>query len=374
MIMKIAVIMKEFPVLSQSFILNHITGLIDLGCDVDIYSEINPKEQKMHTEVKEYDLINKTFYFDEEERMRKKESKDFLQMFLRKRYDIIHCHFGLTGNNFIFLKDSLGKTIKFITSFHGYDATRYPGPHHKGMYNEVFQKSDMIIANSKYIKQRLVSLGCKDEKICKLPACLNIAKFSFKARKCHLAGKVNILTIARLVEKKGIEYSIRAIAKAIESYPNISYFIIGEGPLRENLERLIINLNCQEKIKLLGAMTHEELMRFYKKSHIFVLSSVTASDGNQEGQGLVLQEAQAVGLPVIATRHNGIPEGVVDGKAGFLVPEKDVDALKEKIIYLIEHPELWEKMGAFGRKFVERNYDILDVSRKLYKIYQDIPI
>ena len=156
---------------------------------------------------------------------------------------------------------------------------------------------------------------------------MNVSKYSFQAKKLSHGETVKIITVARLVEKKGLEYSIKAVAKVFKSYPNIEYYLVGDGELRPKLLQLIKFLGLGEKVKLLGWMDEEEVRRLYQDTHIFILSSVTASDGDMEGQGLVLQEAQAMGLPVLSTLHNGIPDGVLDGKSGFLVPEKDVDAL-----------------------------------------------
>ena len=125
-------------------------------------------------------------------------------------------------------------------------------------------------------------------------------------------------------------------------------------------------------VKFLGAVEQNEVLNLYQKAHIFILPSVTASNGDREGQALVLQEAQATGLPVVSTLHNGIPEGVLDGKSGFLVPERDVNALAERLNYLIEHPELWPKMGFAGRKFVEEKYDIKKLTQQLVEIYQNL--
>ena len=102
-----------------------------------------------------------------------------------------------------------------------------------------------------------------------------------------------------------------------------------------------------------------------------MLASVTASDGDMEGQGLVLQEAQAVGLPVVSTLHNGIPDGVLNGVSGYLVPEGDAHALAERVEYLIEHPGVWPEMGRCGREFVEKNYNIQMLNNKLIEIYRE---
>ena len=103
-----------------------------------------------------------------------------------------------------------------------------------------------------------------------------------------------------------------------------------------------------------------------------MLSSVTDSEGDQEGQGLVLQEAQAMGLPVVSTLHNGIPESVLDGQSAFLVPERDVEALAEKLSYLIEHPEVWPGMGQAGRTYVEEYFDLHKLNDQLVEIYQQL--
>lgn len=105
---------------------------------------------------------------------------------------------------------------------------------------------------------------------------------------------------------------------------------------------------------------------------ILLAPSVTGSDGNQEGIPVAIMEAMAVGSLIISTRHSGIPELVQDGVSGFLVPERDVDALAEKLIYLIEHPEIWPEMGQAGRAFVEANYDISKLNDSLVDIYQQL--
>jgi len=145
-----------------------------------------------------------------------------------------------------------------------------------------------------------------------------------------------------------------------------------DGPLRGKLKNLTKQLGISGHVRFLGAKTRDQIIKLYSKAHIFMLSSIRNQNGSEEGQGLVLLEAQSVGLPVVATRVGGIPESVVDGKSGFLVPERDVDALAEKLIYLIEHPEIWPEMGRAGRAFVEINYDINKLNDRLVEIYQQL--
>ena len=201
---------------------------------------------------------------------------------------------------------------------------------------------------------------------------IDLKKFKFSERMKQPGEPIKILTIGRLIEKKGHVYAIRAIAKVVKKYRNIEYLIAGDGPLRNKLEGLVQELGIEKHVKFSGAIEQNEVLKLYQQAHIFVLPSITTSNGDQEGIPVVLMEAQATGLPVISTYHTGIPEVIVEGKSGFLVPEKDVDALAERLEYPIEHPELWPDMGRYGRKFVEEKYDIKKLNQQLVEIYSNI--
>ena len=404
--MKIAFIVSIFPALSETFILNQITGLLDLGHDVDIFSNVTPNEDKVHSDFTSYRLIERTHYFDIPDKKIDRVIKAikilliwffryplvilkalniikyrsfynclnnlfFVAQFLGKKYDIIHCHFGPNGILGIRLKE-LGIPGKYITSFHGFDVNSYVKKHGKDVYKNLFEKVDLCTVNTDFTGRKVKALGCEHTKITKLPVGLDIRRFPFKERKIRPENKVNIFTVARLVEVKGVEYSIRAVAKLLKTHSNICYRIAGDGHLREELQGLISRLGAQNKVILLGWKTQDEVQELYEKSHIFVLSSVIASNDDQEGQGLVLVEAQAMGLPIISTLVGGIPEGVLDGKSGFLIPERNVDVLAERLQCLIEHPEVWPEMGRCGRNFVEKHYDINKLNQQLVKIYQNL--
>lgn len=406
--MKIAFILSQFPVISETFILNQITGLLDRGHAVDIFAGRSREYSKIHTDIKKYNLLKRTYYinipvnkffriikgvgllitnFHKKPTIilkslnviklgRKAATLNMLYSvipFLDKGpYDIVHCHFGPNGNLGVLLKDIGAIQGKIIATFHGYDATSHPKIYGKRVYKDLFQKVDLVTVNSDFIKSKVKQLGCNEGKIIKLPVGLNTIEFFFKEKNIKPGHIIKILTVARLVEKKGVEYSIKAVAKVIKNYPNIKYYIVGDGPLRDRLQELIEQLGVINMVKLLGWKNQDEIRQLYSEAHIFILSSVTASNGDQEGQGLVLQEAQAMGLPVISTLHNGIPDSVLDGKSGFLVPEKDVNALAERLEFLIENPEMWSEMGRAGREYVEENFDINKLNDRLVKIYQQL--
>ena len=407
--MRIAFFVDKFPSLSETFILSQITGLIDRGYSVDIYADRPPRGIKMHAEVERYGLLHRTHY-----RPRMPQSRVFravkalglllanwsknrgsllrslnflkygkkagslkllywaIPLLNKGPYDIIHCHFGPNGLMAVLLRDIGVLQGKMITTFHGFDVNKYAIRTVQDVYRSLFGKGDLYTANTTFTANKVVALGCPPDKLVKLPVGLDMSKFTFQPRKPFPGEAIRIITVARLVEKKGIEYSIRAAAKVAKEYPNLKYQIVGDGYLRQSLEDLIAELGVEDKVELLGWKTQDEVRKLYKEAHIFVLSSVTASNGDQEGQGLVLQEAQAMGLPVLSTLHNGIPDGVLDGKSGFLVPERDVNALAEKMSYLIEHPEIWGEMGRAGRVHVEDHYNCDKLNDRLVEIYREL--
>jgi colanic acid/amylovoran biosynthesis glycosyltransferase len=198
----------------------------------------------------------------------------------------------------------------------------------------------------------------------------DLAEFPFRER-VLLADEVpNVLTIGRLTEKKGIETAIRAVGLLGDRGVLVRYRVIGDGPLRSHLEGIIRDLGLEDRVELLGARVREEVVVELTRAHLFVLPSVTTRDGDREGQGVVLQEAQAAGLPVIATDHNGLPEGFLPGVSGYLVPEYDANALADRLQALIENPKSWAQMGRSGRRFVEKEFDLASLVQQQLAIYE----
>jgi len=402
--MKIAVITSMFPKLSETFILNQITGLCDRGHTVTIFSQSRPTEPVFHPDVKKYNLLNKTRYFTSIPRSkwlcRLKMAGWILLSFIRSpgvvirmmrsllgreepfSYasfftalsvlgtgpDVVHVHFGHNALSWAQLK-RMGLNFCLVTTFHGHDVNSYPRIHGSSVYKTLFEKGDLFTVNTDFTGKQVEKLGCVHEKIRLLPVGLRMNQFPFQERVFPEDGEIRILTIGRLVEKKGHQFMLQALPSVLKQYPNIRYWIVGEGPLKSKLCEEISRLSLDKHVEFLGILPADQVRKIYAKAHLFILPSVTASDGDMEGQGLVLQEAQAMGLPVISTLHNGIPEGVLDGQSGFLVPEKDSCALAEKILYVLDHPHLWPQWSQKGRQWVERKYDIEILTKQLEDIY-----
>ena len=406
--MRIAFIVGPFPVLSETFILNQITGLLVRGHEVHIYGCKPDDTSKVHPDVEKYQLIERTYYIPEI-------PKNYFLRFLKglafistnfykaplvllrslnifkygKRaasmrllysvipllksqpYDIIHCQFGMYGVDGMILRDVGAIKGKLITSFRGYDISWYVKACGENVYDKLFVKGDFFLANCEFFRKRAIQLGCDEKKIVVHGSGIDCSRFTYKPRYPHPDG-IRIVTTGRLVEKKGIEYAIRAVAKVARLHQNIEYNIIGDGYLKEHLQQIISELNLADKVKLLGWKNQKEIIEILDKAHVFIAPSVTAEDGNQDAPVNTLKEAMAMGLPVIGTLHGGIPELVENGISGFLVPERDVDAIAEKVDYFIEHPEVWEQMGKAGRVYVEEHYDINRLNDELVEIYQQV--
>lgn len=404
--MKIAFLVGTFPGLSETFILNQITGLLDMGHDVQIFAQFNPKEEKVHEDIEIHHLMERVHYFDmPSNRLKRilkalyllitnfnkapaailralnifKYGKQALSLrlfytllpFIGKEstYHIIHCHFGPNGIFGVLLKE-LGIKGKIITTFHGYDMSVFISSNGNKVYKNLFLNGDLFLPISDCWRRKLVELGCDVEKIMTHHVGIDLEKFKYSERKIQPGEPVKILTVGRLVEKKGHEYAIKAVAKVIAKHRNVIYAVAGDGPLRNRLEDLVLESGIENYVQFLGAVEQDEVLKLLQNIHIFLLPSATASNGDMEGIPVSLMEAMATGMPAISTYHSGIPELIQDGKSGFLVPERDVNTLAEKLEYLIEHPEQWPEMGRFGRKFVEENYDIKRLNRQLADIYK----
>lgn len=409
--MRVAFVVAKFPVLSETFILNQIVGSIERGLTVDIYAiedSTNIDTTKVHPDVEKYNLLSRThyvpripsnllvralkgvalsvgFYQDPLLWLRSLNAIAYgsQAMSLRllyqakflvgkKPYDIIHCQFGTIALAMMVLRDLGAIQGKLVTSFRGYDISEVIQQQGEEVYNELFETGDFFLTNCDYFKNRLLKLGCDESKTFVLGSGIDCSKFTYSPRTFPADGVVRIATTGRLVEKKGIEYCIRAVAKLAKTNKNIEYNIIGDGPLKAQLQLLIDESGIGAQVKILGWKKQQEIVEILAQSSIFMATSVTAADGNQDAPVNTLKEAMAMGMPVIGTLHGGIPELIEDGVSGFLVPERDVDALAYKLSWLIEHPQSWLSMGQTGRAYVEKHYDANQLNDRLVEVYEQV--
>jgi len=405
--MKIAFFVHSFPLVSETFILNQITGLIDRGHDVDIYA-LRPRPvdfQVVHADVERYHLMERTQYFSDMPRnyflrvlkafaliikhrawlqpkplllalnIRKygREAMSLRILYattllVGKEHDAVHCQFGNLGPEVLRLKQIGAISGKLVTSFRGNDLTGHLQTK-RICYRQLFSEGDLFFPVCEGFRQRLINNGCSPTKITVHCSGVDLAKLQYSVRRRAEGEPTELVSIGRFVEKKGFTYAVKAIARIVDSGYKVSYSLIGDGELRPDLEHLIDQLGVGDHVRLLGCMPQSEVMLHLRNSHLLLAPSVTGTDGNQEGIPNVLKEAMAMGMPVISTLHSGIPELVENGKSGFLVPERDVEALADRVAYLMDHPERWPEMGAHGRKCIEKYYDINRLNDTLLEHY-----
>lgn len=404
--MKIGLVVEHFPALTETFILRQITGLIRRGHEVRIFSDKRPPPgDPVHSDVRSYRLLERTRYLEPPPGDWRTKAADasllarlsltrpsVLRLLTRPRAsayggrrvllsrlhavtwlagsDVVHCHFGHIGLRYRFLADALGAPL--VTSFYGHDFSRIPQRTSGDVYTPLFEDAFRVLVLGDFVRDRVAGLGCAPDRIETLHIGVDPADHPFEAREPPPAGEpIRLLSVARLVEKKGLEFAIRAMARLSSEYSDLRYEVIGGGPLRDSLIRLATEEGLGDRIRFLGARPQSEVRRAMREAHIFLQPSVTASDGDQEGTPTVLMEASASGLPVVATRHAGIPEIVLDGKTGFLVQERDVEALAGRIEHLLRHPGLWESLGRAGRRHVEAEYDVRRLNDQLEAVYEE---
>jgi colanic acid/amylovoran biosynthesis glycosyltransferase len=286
----------------------------------------------------------------------------------RRRYDVLHAHFGPLADRFRFARRLFG--APYVASFHGYDFSSWPQARGEGAYRGLFAEADAVTIVSGHARDRLQALGCPADKIHPLPMGVEMAELPFRERRPRPGAPLRILTVARLVEKKGLDHSIRAFAAARRKVAGLHYDIVGEGPLKGRLAALARELGLGDAVTFHGPLDSAATIRMMDEADLFVLASVTAANGDQEGAPVVLMEAQACGLPVVSTWHSGIPEVVPDGGSGLLVPERDADALAQALLELLRRPETWPEMGRRGRAHIEESYDSRKLSERQVQLYR----
>lgn len=306
--------------------------------------------------------------------------KPLLRSRIRKKLknispDVVHAQFGPMGTLVAPVTTDLG--LPLVISFLGYDISVLPRKDKVlKQYRDLFSKSSFIIGISNHICDRIAVIGAPKKKIKLWHLGTQVEKFKHSSpADRYKDGTVRLLHVGRLVEKKAPLDLVEAFTRAkekLESDPPIHLTIAGGGPLMDITKKKIYDLGLEGDIDCLGSVPHGKVRRLMQTCHLYTQHSKTASNGDQEGQGVTFVEAQASGLPVVTTRHNGIPDVVVDGETGFLVEEGDTRAMAERIVYLARHPEIWSKLGRAGRAHVEEQFDLSKQVTKLIRMYEEV--
>lgn len=283
------------------------------------------------------------------------------------RPDLIHVHFANEAMRV--MRMAAVARVPFIVTLHGRDVTEAPnrsgvkGYVYRRRLKEAFRRASRIVAVSAHIANRAVQLGADPSKVVVHNIGVPIRP---RMDNSNHPSREGILAVGRLVEKKGFEYLLRAVAR-LEDAQGIPVTIVGEGPLLYSLEELAssLGLRCQ----FVGSMRHEDVLSLMRSSAVVCVPSVRSISGDEEGLPTVVMEAGMCETPVVGFTHSGIPEAVQHGKTGLLVSERDADALAAALQEVLADPTMARKMGSAAREWIEEAFDIERQTEKLERIY-----
>jgi colanic acid/amylovoran biosynthesis glycosyltransferase len=403
--LRIAMLVPSFPELTNVFILNQITGLLDRGHDVDVFAVHAKSFDGAHPDIERYDLRARMQHIPVpasrsrravgaaarllsprywspavidalDVRRHGKQAANLVRLYTALSflhagpYDVLHAQFGNLGPAAERLVRLRATRAKLVTSFRGADASIHL-PARPERFRDLFRRGDLFLPVSEDFRRVLERAGVPHDRVYVLRSGISLERFTFDPRTVP-AGRTTLLFVGRLTEKKGVAYLLDAMKLLSERGRDVELVVIGDGPLGEALRGRSRELRLEQHVRFVGKLPQDDVIEAMYAAHVLVAPSVTAMDGDQEGVPNVVKEAMATGMPVVSTVHGGIPELVEHGVSGLLAPERDSAALAASIEELLDHPERWPAMGAAARAIVERDYDRERLNDRLVELYRSV--
>ena len=288
-----------------------------------------------------------------------------LKSFFRKNnVNVVLAEYGQTG--LAVLNACLETSIPLVVHFHGFDAFDQRVVDELGQYYpRLFEQSSSIVAASKSMRDRLVELGAPAGKISVNPYGVDTSLFMSADT---VPVQPTFVSVGRFVDKKAPHLTLLSFKQALEQHANARLVMVGDGELLEACKQMAKALGISSSVQFLGVCNPSEIAVLLRSATAFVQHSIRTSYGDSESLGVVFLEAGASGLPVIATRHDGIPEVVLDGETGFLVEEGNIDEMAERMIRLIRNPDLAVKLGKAARERIFEQFNMEKSINNLWNI------
>ena len=279
--------------------------------------------------------------------------------------DVVLANYGISASHMIPPCKALN--IPLLAVFRGHDATdKKLLSQYREKYIALFDYASFLIAVSERLKNQLISLGAPEEKIRIIPSGVNTSKFTPSK---ELIREKHFIGVGRFTPKKSPLHTLRAFHGVLAKFPEATLTLAGKKDgLYEECVALVKELGMEKSVTFTGVLDHEQVSDLMQHSLAFVQHSITAANGDTEGTPVGIMEASASGLPVVSTRHGGIPDAVIHEKTGYLVEEGDDKAMAHYMIQLCENPERAREMGLAGRKHMQEHYEHSDQISKLYEL------
>lgn len=417
--MKLAVFVDQFPSHSQTFVINQIVGLLELGVDITVLSLSSKHDNSVRElNVIHSELAERTIYLLNENstsrfcKLLSRAIPVFKSLFNRKKrsrvihalasrfghhgkslllasiaskyqqslqFDVILCHFGYNGIVANKLRELNVISGKITTIFHGFDISAQSAlRRYKKDYQQLFSQTELMLPISELWKSKLIELGCARDKICvhRMGVDLNVFKYRINRIPEHnrtkdVEDKFKLFTVARFSKKKGLAYAIKALALLPKDI-KFHYYLGGFGELEQELQQLVIELKLDKKVTFLGSLNQQQVKEYMHYADVFVQPSITAENGDMEGVPVAIMEAMAMGIPVLSTVHSGIPELISHGKHGLLSHERDAKGLAENIERLYQDIKLANELRINARKKIEDMSDVVKLNLQLISILTNL--
>lgn len=408
--LKIAIVVGFFPTISETFIVNQINALLEAGHKVSLLAYKQQDLQIKHSSYDRYNLLEHVTYFKPFPKHKAKRVVHFfnwllsqkdislkrvfktmnvfkfgalassfklfyeMQWFLQTHeFDIIHAHFGHNAKRIAYLK-SLGflENSKLIATFHGYDLVPNNEDFYKEEYKHLLAQSDAFTVNTPYLKQLITPL----QPMCPihiLPVGLDTSYF--KNESTELASSFfKIVFCGRFVALKGPNIAIDILKELHQrGFTKVQLHLIGDGELLSNLKAQVSKLKLNEFVSFYGEVSQDKIKEIFDNADVFLLPGIKDPNNHTaETQGLVIQEAQAMGLPVVVSNVGGMKYGLLDGETGFVVNAGDTVSFANALERLILNPDLKKSMGVKGVDFVKANYDNSILLKQLLELYSQV--
>jgi glycosyltransferase involved in cell wall biosynthesis len=398
--MRLGYLYSRYPVLSQTFCDAEMLALERLGFELEIGSVYPPLTSLRHEHIA---CLRGTIHYAPPQEILKISEKNaktngnwprdlverherkygsgvkaeqrarnalyFADHFKRHGVDHVHVHFAnRAAHTAMFLKEISG--IPFSVTAHGQDFMKDLG--NDDLLREICAAAEFVAAETDYSRD-LLRQRCPDSRIHRVYNGMDLTRFSAPHYEMSGNAAPRIISIGRLVAFKGFDYLIDACAELVRRGLEFTCEIIGDGPLRGDLEARIRKLNLSDRVHLLGSLSQAVVLEKLRSADIFALASVTDIQGASDVFPTVIIEAMAAARPVVSTRLAGIPESIVHGETGLLVPPEDTMALAEALGRLIQDAKLRLHYGRAGRERIEQHFQIEHTVAALIELLQKTP-
>lgn len=389
--MKILYVVTKFPNLSESFVMNEIYELCTRGHEVFVFSLTDSQETISHSEYRDIDIpiqygeppsysslpelfteevvsskvLREALFWDNPIKHARwlhigKQISKFVDEV--GGVDVIHSHFA-APNRLSVVYAAAYQEVPCTVTAHAHEIF---SPNDVGRLKRVCSRFNHIVVPSKYNQEYLMKKIGVETDMTVVPATTRVDKF--EASEGCISGR--LLSVGRLVEKKGYKYAIESVAELVNQNYEVEYHIVGTGEQGDYLREQVRHHGIEDYVSFLGHVSDETLQKELHEAELFILPCVIASNGDRDVAPVALKEAMATQTACISTSISAIPELITDGHDGILVDPNDTAALVDALASLLEDPNRRKEIAAKGRETVENKFDISQTVDKLVGVFQ----